>query len=322
MARFLAPARVVKDCTGTTICERRQHVFRRHAGERRHAARRYPEPAGRDRQQLRSRVRSGIRRYVRRDVVRSGHDDQERIWCRVARREPRDCKDGRPSSPARWASTARWPARSMCCATGRSMRPVQSAALSPSTAESMCRRLRRVNLACSVWSATRRSAPNRSTASPLNAAGRNSALVANGSAGVQGTTIAVNAAPGDYARVTQYAVMRGEGGLSGIASATSSSPTLEPLVSKNDTTLFVTLLNREVPLQRFAVTNNGARRRRRARSTEGHRSGRSRRRHARADGARRPHAGPVARCDVRRDSFIGRSVGGHRRRVGHRRDSL
>ena len=93
----------------------------------------------------------------------------------------------------------------------------------------------------------------------LNAAGQNSALVANGDAGVQGAKIAVTAAPGAYARVTQYAVMRGEGGLSGIASATSSSPTLEPLVSKNDTTLFVTLLNREIPLQGFAVTSNGSR---------------------------------------------------------------
>jgi fibronectin-binding autotransporter adhesin len=93
----------------------------------------------------------------------------------------------------------------------------------------------------------------------LNAAGRSSVLAAQGSAGVQGATLAVTAEPGSYARVTQYAVMRGDGGLSGIAAATSSSPALEPLISKNDTTLFVTLLNREIPLQQFAITSNGSR---------------------------------------------------------------
>jgi autotransporter-associated beta strand protein len=93
----------------------------------------------------------------------------------------------------------------------------------------------------------------------LNAAGGNSALVASGHAGIQGARITVNAEPGDYARVTQYAVMLGDGGLSGVASASSSSPLLEPVLSKNDTTLFVTLLNREIPLTRFAISSNGSR---------------------------------------------------------------
>ncbi len=93
----------------------------------------------------------------------------------------------------------------------------------------------------------------------VNSAGQSAALLANGDATVHGATVAVTAEPGTYERVTQYAVLRGLGGVSGTASATSSSPTLEPLVSQNDTTLFVTLLNRAVPLQLFAITNNGAR---------------------------------------------------------------
>ena len=133
---------------------------------------------------------------------------------------------------------------------------------------------RRVNLA--ARRGRRRDVPSESTYGvTLNAAGQNSALIANG-CWRPGCEVAVTAAPGAYARVTQYAVMHGEAGLSGIASATSSSPTLEPLVSKNDTTLFVTLLNREIPLQRFAIYEQRFANRRRARSTEGQRVGRSR----------------------------------------------
>jgi fibronectin-binding autotransporter adhesin len=93
----------------------------------------------------------------------------------------------------------------------------------------------------------------------LNAAGQSTALVANGQAGVQGATVAVAAVPGAYERVTRYAVMHAEGGISGVATATSSSAALDPIVSHDGRTLFVTLLNRDVPLQRFATSQNASR---------------------------------------------------------------
>ena len=91
----------------------------------------------------------------------------------------------------------------------------------------------------------------------LDAAGQNSALTSDGRAGVHGATVSVTALPGTYGRVTQYAVLRGRAGLSGTASTTTSSPMLEPILSQNDTTLFVTLLNKQLPLQPFAISENG-----------------------------------------------------------------
>jgi fibronectin-binding autotransporter adhesin len=87
--------------------------------------------------------------------------------------------------------------------------------------------------------------------------GKNATLVANGHATVDGATVAVTPEAGTYGRVTQYAIMRGLGGLSGTASATSTSISLEPYLTPDPTTLFLTLLRTDLPLQPFAVTGNG-----------------------------------------------------------------
>ena len=91
----------------------------------------------------------------------------------------------------------------------------------------------------------------------LNAGGENSVLVANGSANVQGAVVSVTPQPGTYGRVTQYAILRGASGLFGNATATSSSPVFDPHLSQDPTTLFLTLLRSDVPLQPFSVTGNG-----------------------------------------------------------------
>ena len=79
-----------------------------------------------------------------------------------------------------------------------------------------------------------------------------------GSATIGGTTVAIDAQPGNYGRVTEYAVLHADGGLTGAATTTSNTATLEPWLTRTDSTLFVTLLRTDLPLQPYATTTNGA----------------------------------------------------------------
>jgi outer membrane autotransporter protein len=92
----------------------------------------------------------------------------------------------------------------------------------------------------------------------VDAAGSNSALVTPGRAVIGGTTVAVAPQSNDFSRVTHYAVLRADAGLSGSATGTSSVATLEPYLSQSDTTLFATLLRMDLPLQPYAVSADGS----------------------------------------------------------------
>ena len=92
----------------------------------------------------------------------------------------------------------------------------------------------------------------------VNADGGNSLLVVAGHVQIAGATVAINAQPGTFGRVTQYAVLQAGGGLAGSTTTTSNVPTLEPWLSQTASTLFVTLLRTDLPLQQYATTANGA----------------------------------------------------------------
>ena len=88
--------------------------------------------------------------------------------------------------------------------------------------------------------------------------GNNPAMVSNGSAKIDGAIVSIVPQADGYNRVTQYAVLRADSGLSGAATASSAVTTLEPYLTQNDSTLFVTLLRMDLPLEPNAVTANGA----------------------------------------------------------------
>ena len=69
--------------------------------------------------------------------------------------------------------------------------------------------------------------------------------------------MAISAEPGTYGRVTSYAVLHADGGLSGLATAISDMPSLNPYLSQSADTLYVTLLRPDLPLQPYSETANG-----------------------------------------------------------------
>ena len=92
----------------------------------------------------------------------------------------------------------------------------------------------------------------------IDETGQNSSVAVNGSAEIDGATVAIDPLPGSYGRATRYTLLRADGGLTGIATAVSDVPSLEPWLTSTDTTLFMTLLRTDLPLQRYATTVNGA----------------------------------------------------------------
>ena len=92
----------------------------------------------------------------------------------------------------------------------------------------------------------------------VDALGNNAAMVSHGSAKIDGAMVSIVPEADGYNRVTQYAVLRADSGLSGAATASSAVTTLEPYLTQSDTTLFVTLLRMDLPLQPSATTANGA----------------------------------------------------------------
>ena len=96
----------------------------------------------------------------------------------------------------------------------------------------------------------------------VDAAGGNSFLATSSRAVVGGAEVAVNARDGEYGRVTSYAVLTASQGLSGAETAraaVTNVPALDAYLSQSATTLFLTLLNWNVPLQTEAVTASGQR---------------------------------------------------------------
>ncbi len=91
----------------------------------------------------------------------------------------------------------------------------------------------------------------------VNASGASSALVSNGHATMAGSVLTVAPQPGEYGRVTNYAILHAAGGVSGTATAASTTAGLAPFLSQNSTTLFLTVLNKALPLQQQAVSENG-----------------------------------------------------------------
>ncbi len=87
--------------------------------------------------------------------------------------------------------------------------------------------------------------------------GGRSTLVTPGTANVNGAIVAFSPKDGSYGRVTSWAVLAADKGLSGVASATSSSPLLDPILTYTSDALFVTLLNYGSALQPHANTGNG-----------------------------------------------------------------
>jgi fibronectin-binding autotransporter adhesin len=87
--------------------------------------------------------------------------------------------------------------------------------------------------------------------------GGRSTLVAAGTANINGAIVAVSPKDGTYGRVTSWAVLGAAKGLSGVATATSSSPLLDPILTYTSDTLYVTLLNYGSALQPHASTGNG-----------------------------------------------------------------
>ncbi|MCM3879179.1 MAG: autotransporter-associated beta strand repeat-containing protein, partial [Vicinamibacterales bacterium] len=92
----------------------------------------------------------------------------------------------------------------------------------------------------------------------VDAAGSNFAIVTPGQAAIDRATIVVDPISGDYGRVTQYAALHAASGLSGSATVRSLVPTLEPYLSQDSATLFVTLLRLDLPLQDYATGPAGA----------------------------------------------------------------
>ena len=92
----------------------------------------------------------------------------------------------------------------------------------------------------------------------IDAAGNNAALTSSGRATIDGAMVSIVPQADAYDRVTQYAVLRADGGLSGAAAASSATVTLQPYLTQNDTTLFMTLLRTDLPLQPNGTSANGA----------------------------------------------------------------
>jgi autotransporter-associated beta strand protein len=91
----------------------------------------------------------------------------------------------------------------------------------------------------------------------IDAAAGSASLVTDGRASIDGTSIVVDARKDGFSRVTHYAIVGARNGLTGLATVTSTSTSLEPYLSRDAGTLFVTLLRTDIPLQPFAVTGNG-----------------------------------------------------------------
>ena len=91
----------------------------------------------------------------------------------------------------------------------------------------------------------------------IDPTGRSTAVVTAGTASVAGATIAVHPLDGMFDRVTHYAVLHADGGLTGSATATSAGA-LEPFLSQNGTTLFATVLRMDLPLEPYASTPGGS----------------------------------------------------------------
>ena len=92
----------------------------------------------------------------------------------------------------------------------------------------------------------------------LDRNGSSSILITPGRASIDGATVVVDAQPGIVSRRTDYRILQADSGLSGTAGAASNGAALEPWLSQTGTTLFVTLLRTDLPLQSFATTANGA----------------------------------------------------------------
>ena len=90
----------------------------------------------------------------------------------------------------------------------------------------------------------------------LDAAGSNSILATLKTATIDGAIVDVNLAPGDYGRATHYAILQANSGLTGAATAVASG-SFDPILTQNNTTLFLTLLRTDLPLQAVAATANG-----------------------------------------------------------------
>jgi autotransporter-associated beta strand protein len=91
----------------------------------------------------------------------------------------------------------------------------------------------------------------------IDASGRSSELMTSGSAFGGGAVVDVNPLSGNYARVTHYTIIRAAGGLMGTPAVTSPAGNFDPILTRNPTTLFLTVLRPDVPLQPFSVTGNG-----------------------------------------------------------------
>ena len=90
----------------------------------------------------------------------------------------------------------------------------------------------------------------------IDPSGGNSALVTFGAATISDAIVDVNAHPGNYGRVTQYAILRADGGLRGTAGV-SAATNFDPIFTQDSTTLFLTLLRTDIALQPFSDTANG-----------------------------------------------------------------
>ena len=155
----------------------------------------------------------------------------------------------------------------------------------------------------------------------VDEAGRHTTLVTNGTAAVNGATIALNPLAGAYGRVTFYPVLHAGGGLTGTATATSSNTAFDPWATSTADSLVVTLLNTTEPLALYATTRERRGDRRCARQSPERRHRRSRRRHKGTDGSRRCQPEHGARCSGRRDPRIDRATCCARRRTIHRSHS-
>jgi autotransporter-associated beta strand protein len=88
--------------------------------------------------------------------------------------------------------------------------------------------------------------------------GGNSALSTPGAAAIDGAVVDISPNPGQYGRVSYYALLRADGGLTGTATASTSLKDLDLVMTQSSTTLFLTILRTDVPLQSSAVTTNGS----------------------------------------------------------------
>ena len=153
----------------------------------------------------------------------------------------------------------------------------------------------------------------------VDAVGGNSLLATNSRAAMDGTLVTVNAEAGEYGRVTSYAVLHANLGLSGAATsraAVTNVPALDADLSQSATTLFLTLLNWNMPLQPRRPQPAATGFRGGARPRE---SGRERRpggRHARADRVERPATGAGARRGRGRYRRLGPRAGRGGQRLG------